>query len=130
MNLKKLTLEELEELFYEVKDEIQKRKEKKFFFFSTPKCYYPKHGPAYVARLYFEPKCPSGISTAIPVGTAFHSPGFKTTSSTEYKSKPASPSLLRTGNSASGRSFLTFNSIKKFNYFIGLQREVENGKTK
>ncbi len=54
MNLKKLSLEELEQLFYEVKDEIQKRKEKKFFFFSTPKCYYPKHGPAYVARLYFD----------------------------------------------------------------------------
>ncbi|RUM55434.1 MAG: hypothetical protein DSY40_03995 [Nautilia sp.] len=54
MNLKKLSLEELEELFYEVKEEIQKRKEKKFFFFSTPKCYAPKHGPAYVARLYFD----------------------------------------------------------------------------
>jgi len=53
LNLKNLSLNELETLLGEIKEEIKKRKEKKWFSFKIYKCFNPtKHGPAYIAKLF------------------------------------------------------------------------------
>jgi len=51
MNLNNLSDKELFELIEEAKYILQKRKSQ-WFHFKTQGCFYPKFGPAYVAKLY------------------------------------------------------------------------------
>jgi len=52
LKLELLTEEELEQLIDEAKLELARRRENKWVHFKTDGCFYPKFGPAYVAKLF------------------------------------------------------------------------------